>query len=234
VSEAPDLVLPLRSRRQRRAALVQKLQHAVPAIPLLFHGISALTEHAAGPALTLGVIEVVTSVVLLGAMLRAVRQLRSRAPVAHGHGHGIDWIDVFIAGVLAAEALERWHADHHVARPTILLAVVMLGLGLAHGRILAFGDRKRAMRVTADGLSIPRRPFGRLTLRWSELDRISVNGGEAVVHARDGRTRRIDLDDLENPREVVAALEEASRRSEAAAAAASALAARQALKASPL
>jgi hypothetical protein len=211
VNGAPDVVVTLRSRRSQRARLAQKLQHGVVGAALLSQGIATLAGGPAGIELGLGVIEVATSVLLLGALARGVRQLRSAKPGLHAHHGGIDWIDIFVAGVLAAEALERWHTHHRIPRPTILLIVVTLTVGLAHGRIASFGDRRRALRLTAKGISIPRRPFGRFTRRWDQVRTITIGAREAVVEAVDGR-RRIDLADLENAPEVVAALEDARRR----------------------
>jgi hypothetical protein len=211
VNGAADVVVTLRSRRTRRAILAQKLQHGVVGAALLSQGIATLAGRPAGIELGLGVIEVVTSVLLLGALARAFRQLRSAKPALHTHHGGIDWIDIFVAGVLAAEALERWHTHHRIPRPTILLILVTLTVGVAHGRIASFGDRRRALRLTPEGISIPKRPFGRFTRGWDQVRAITIGPREAVVEAVDGR-RRIDLVDLENAPEVVAALEEAGRR----------------------
>jgi hypothetical protein len=114
------------------------------------------------------------------------------------------------------EVLERWHTNHHVRRPTVFLAVITLALGLAHGRIAAFSARRRALRVTAHGISIRRRPFGRFTRRWDQVRDITIDAREAVVHTHDGTKRRIDLQDLQNAPEVIAALEEGRRRTAAA------------------
>jgi hypothetical protein len=164
--------------------------------------------------LALGVIEVGTSALRLGAIVRAVRRVRhgTPGPRSHAHSPGVDWIDVFVAGVLGAEALERWHTHHHIARPTILLAITVLTLGIAHRRIAAFAQRKRSLRVTYNGISIPRRPFGRFTAKWSELDAITIGEREASVRARAGRSRRVDLTDAENGSEVRAALDTARER----------------------
>lgn len=209
---APDIVVHLRSRRRERALFVQKLQHGMAGVLLLFKGLEILQHGAEGFELALGIVEVLTSVLLIGALVRGMRRLRRGAPSHPHHAHGIDWIDVFVAGVLAVEALERWHADHHIARPTILLALVMLAIGLLHGRIATFGGRRRALRVTAEGISVPRRPFGRFSVGWGNVRALRVDAREAIVEARDGRSHRIDLLDLENAGDVVSAFEEARRR----------------------
>jgi hypothetical protein len=94
-----------------------------------------------------------------------------------------------------------------VPRPTILLAVVMLAIGLLHGRVATFGDRRREMRINAQGLSLPgSRPFQRLTLSWPEVQSIDIDDDTVVVTAIDGRTRRIDLADVVHPEPIRAAL----------------------------
>ena len=75
--------------------------------------------------------------------------------------------------MLAVEAYAKYHANGHIARPTILLAVFMLGLGLAHGRLAAWGDRRRQLRIDDDGISLPGRLFRRHTLAWAEVASIA-------------------------------------------------------------
>ncbi|MEO7273117.1 MAG: hypothetical protein ABI211_14055, partial [Vicinamibacterales bacterium] len=206
------IVVPLQSRRRQRAAFAQKLQHAVAGVFLLFQGLNTLGHGPEGAELAIAVIEVVTSGLLVVALIRAVRQMR-RGGGADGHAHhGIDWVDVLIAGVLAAEALEHWHTTHHLPRPTIVLALSLLVIGLLHGRIAAAGGRRRALRVGPSGLIIPRRRFfGREAFSWSQTARITIGDREAVIETRTG-PRRIDLADLDNANQVVAALHDAQRR----------------------
>ena len=54
------VTLVLRSKRQKRAAAVQKLQHLVPAVILLGDGWSALTRHAAGVEFAIALFELVS------------------------------------------------------------------------------------------------------------------------------------------------------------------------------
>ena len=51
--------------------------------------------------------------------------------------------------MLSVEAYAKYHATAHIPRPTILLAVTMFTIGMLHGRIAAWGDRRREMRVDA-------------------------------------------------------------------------------------
>jgi len=216
VPTLPTLAVPIRSRRRQRGQFVQKLQHGAAGGVLLFKGLAILQHGPEGTELLIGILEVATSALLIVAMLRAARRLR-HGHQTHPHAHGVDWIDIFIAAVLGVEAFERWHADGHIARPTILLALTMLMLGLQHRRIGARADRRRALQVTADGVSLPRRPFGRWSATWPEIAAIRTDARTAVVELRNRRSRSIDLTDTENAREIVEAFEEARRRFEASA-----------------
>ena len=75
----PELVVPIRSRRRDLAQLLQKLQHVVPAAPLLFQGISRLQHEPHGWSLLLAAGEVGISVLVVGAFIRTVRAARRRA-----------------------------------------------------------------------------------------------------------------------------------------------------------
>lgn len=211
--------IPLRSRRRERAQLVQKLQHAIPAVPLLLAGLRGIQQGERGFALGLAIGELVVSALLLRTLVKEIASLR-RPHVETGHGghgaHAVDWFDILAAGVLTAEALERWHLHHHVARPTILLAVITLALGLFHGRIAAITSRRRALRMDADGIRVGGRffrgVFYRFAASWPDIERIELDDKKARIVARDGRERRIDLTDLRNAGEVRAALLAAQER----------------------
>src|SRR4051794_32830500 len=138
VSTPTEIVVPLLSRRRQRAALVQKFQHVVAGVFLLFQGLTTLGRHPDGAELAIAIVEVVTSAALMAATVRALRRRRRPAGGAAGPAHhGVDWMDVLIAAVLGAEALEHWPPAHPLPRPTILLAVSLLASGLLHGRLAA-------------------------------------------------------------------------------------------------
>jgi hypothetical protein len=208
-----DLVVPLQSRRVKRALTVQKLNHAVPTVGLIFSGVQALQHGAEGFELLLAVVEIVTSAFLIVTLARSIRAARAAAPPASHRTHAhIDWVDIWAAGVLFAEAGERWHLRHHIARPIILNALLTLALGLAHGRMDAFRRRRRAMRLTADGIHIPGKPFRSFAAQWGEIAAVTMSDSAAEIRTRAGRLRRLDLADLENAAEVRVALKEAQRR----------------------
>jgi hypothetical protein len=195
--------------------LIQKLQHAVPGAMLLFAGLQAIRENAHGVALALAGFEIVTSLLLVGSVLAAVAKARrpvNHAILPHVHHGGVDWIDVFTAGLLFAEAVEHWHLKHHVKGPTILMAASLLVIGLLHGRIARRAERRFTIRVGEDDLYIGGKPFRSLRTKWVDVASIDIGTRYATVTTRTGRARRLDLADLQGSDHVRAALEEARRR----------------------
>src|SRR5262249_9014700 len=126
--------------------------------------------------------------------------------------HGVDWFDVFLSGMLVTEVLTHHYETGHWRRPTILMAVLMLALGLMHGKIAAWGARKRALRITSDTLSIGHRFWflPGFSVKWADVTRVDVADAAAVVVTRDGRERRIALDEMRNPGPVADALRTAA------------------------
>ncbi len=203
------IAIPLRYRKAERGLFVQKLQHAIPSIVVFGDGFTHLSHNPHGVELALGVFEVVASLLVIASVVRGVRELRKRTAADHADHvahHGVDWIDIFIGVMLGVEAYAKYHATHHIPRPTILLAVVMIVIGVCHGRLAAAGDRRREMRISAEGISIPGKFFRRLTLAWPEVASIEADDRAAVVTSVDGRSRRIDLTDVFQPKAVRDAL----------------------------
>jgi hypothetical protein len=209
--------VPLRSKRRERAQTIQKFQHVIPAVPLLFAGLQALQAGESGLAFVLAVFEIATSVLLLGTMVREIRAMRRQQGDGHGgdhaRHHGIDWVEVFAAGVLTAEVLEHWHLTHHIRRPAVLTAIFTLGLGLFHGRLVRFGEARRVLRVEDEGIYLGGRfVFRPFRAPWRDVASIEIGERHARIRTRDGRERSLNLADLHDAGEVRAALEEARRR----------------------
>ena len=149
------VTLVLRSKRQKRAAAVQKLQHLVPAVILLGDGWSALTRHAAGVEFAIALFEVVSGALFVFAAMRGIRGAVRGASRAHPHPHahhGIDWTDVFAAAVVLAETIEHYHRTGHIVRPNVLMIATLLIMAVSHGRIMGFAERRRALRISDDGI----------------------------------------------------------------------------------
>ena len=208
------VIVSLRSKRQERAQLGQKLQHGTPAIVLLGAGLQALRGGPHGFELVLAVFEVAASVLLIVTMARAIRRATRAADAAHApHGHhGVDWVDIFTGLVLFVEAAAHYHETHHVKRPVILLGAVLLTLGLMHGRIMTPGQRRRTLRIEDEGLYVGGKPFRSLRAKWSEIANIDVGERWGTITLKNGRVRKLDLPDLEGSHHVRAALAEAKLR----------------------
>ena len=210
-----DLIVPLHSRRRQRGALAQKLQHVIAGAGLFFSGIQSLSDGAHGLERTLAIAGMITAGLLIAAFAREARHLAG-ARAAHApdapHTQSVDWIDIFAAGMLFAEAAEKYHLRGHIWRPETLAGLATLGVGLFHGRLAARKQRRRALWVTGDGVAVGNRFFGAFKGSWSEIAEISLTDREATIRTDDGKTRRLDLADLENASAVRSALEDAQRR----------------------
>jgi PH (Pleckstrin Homology) domain-containing protein len=206
---AAEVSLPLVSLRRERAKLLQKFQHAVPAVTLLGAGVHGLMQREHGFAFALAVGELAVSFLLLRMLMKDLAAARRRH---HEHHQAVDWFDVFAAGVLTAEALEHWHTHHHLPRPTLLMAAVTLALGLLHGRLAVVAARRRMLRIDAAGIRIRGRFFRRFFAPWPDIERIDLDARKARIVVRDGRERRINLRDLSNAPQVRQALLAAQER----------------------
>jgi len=203
------IAVPIRYRRAHRGLFIQKLQHAVPSIVVLGDGIEHLSHGGAGLDLGIGAAEVAVSLLVIGSVIRGFRELRRQTAKGdhdvHAH-HGVDWIDICLGAMLSVEAYAQFHATGHLPRPTMLLAFAMFTIGMLHGTIAKKGDERRQLRVSADGITVPGKPFNRLTLAWAEVASIDVDERWAAITATDGRTRKIDLSDVFQPQAVREAL----------------------------
>lgn len=213
LSAPAELSVPLLSIRRERGRWAQKLQHAIPAFILLGAGVRGLAQGERGLGLALALGELAVSFLLLRTLVKEIKEARRPHSGPAGHSHGVDWFDIFAGGVLAAEALEHWHTRHHLPRPTLLMAVAMVLIGIFHGKIAAFGNRRQALSLDAAGLGLRKRLLARrFFARWQEIERIDLDERTARIVVRDGRERRIDLADLRNAAEVRQALLAARER----------------------
>ena len=206
-------IVALRSKRHRRALAVQKLNHAVPALGLLFAGMQSIRDGEHGFAFWLAIAEVVTSGVLIVLTARTLRAARRPHQETHAHPphHGVDWVDIAAGFMLCVEALERWHLKHHIARPVILSAITTFALGLSHGRMEQGFLKRRVLRTDDEGIYVGGRPFRAFRAKWDDVVSIDIGPRFAKITRRDGRIRKLDLPDIERGDEVRAALLHARR-----------------------
>jgi hypothetical protein len=194
---------------------MQKLQHVIAGVMLLFAGLHALGEEARGFPLALAIFEILSSALLIGSTAIAFRNARrpvDHAHLPHLHHGGVDWMDIFAAGVLFAEVAEHWHLKHHIQRPAVLTAVVVLTVGLFHGRIARRAERRFTIRVGEDDLYVGGKPFRLLRAKWADVLSIDIGARYATIRTRAGRQRKLDLADLEGANHVRAALAQARER----------------------
>lgn len=135
---------PHTARRRAKARLMQKAQHAVPGVVLMIHGAQALGENPHGWHLLLAVAEVAVSAAVIVAFLKAARALQAQLKnggVPHVHT-GIDWVDILLGAMLFTEVWAKYMENGHIARPTLLLGVVMIFFGLFGGKFIAWKQQR--------------------------------------------------------------------------------------------
>lgn len=215
-----DITVPLVSRRRERVQLAQKIQHGVPAIVIFFEGLDRILSGAGDVNRWLGTVEAFASLLVLGAIARAIGRLRWGAghtpPRQRVHLHQVDWVDVLLAAMLFTEVAAHKYETGGWRRPTLLLAILTLGVGLMHGRLTAFQARRRALRVTDQGVTVGGRFFSRFIAPWAEISRIDIAEKQAAIVMKDGRVKAFDLIDLRHGNDVTRALARARVRLEAA------------------
>jgi hypothetical protein len=202
------IAIPIRYKRVDRAIFFQKLQHALPSIVVLSDGLNHLSHEPSGVDLMLGVLEVGAATAVMGSVVYGFLNRERKGHPRHDHAHhGPDWIDIFIGAMLAVEAYAKFHDSGHWPRPTLLLSAAMFTIGALHGKLAAFGDYRRSLRIDAEQISVPgRRGIARMTLPWAEVAAIEVDDRDAVVTAIDGRSQKIHLHDIKQPDAVREAL----------------------------
>jgi hypothetical protein len=199
---------------------MQKVQHGVPAVVVFYEGLDRIFTGAGDASRWVGTAEAFAGMLVLGALARAIGRLKWGAghtpPRQRVHLHQVEWVGVGLASLLFAEVAVQYYDTSHWRRPTILLAVVTLALSLLHGRLTAYMAKRRALRITDDGITIGGRLFGRFTARWSEIARIDLADKSAALVLKDGRTQAFDLIDLRHGNDVTRALTRARVRLEQA------------------
>ena len=209
-----EQIIPLQSKKRDLALTLQKLQHVVPALPLLGHGLERLGHGAhLDASLALGVAEVVVSSLVLVAFVRHLRTLRGGGHADHGEhaAHGIDWVDLLIGVMVATEVWAHWHETGHIKRPYVVLAVGMITLAFLHPWIAGGAARRQALKIDEEGLQIGR-PFRRFRATWAELAAVDIEPDLARLTRQDGTRFEVNFRDLRNAAEVRAALEGARLR----------------------
>src|SRR6185436_8177828 len=173
-----DIVVPLVSRRRERVQLLQKIQHGVPALILFLEGLERILTRQGDWNRWLGTAEAFAGMLVLGTIARAIGRLRWGAghtpPRQRIHLHQVDWTDLLLAALLFAEVGAHRIETGLWRRPTLLLAILTLAVGLLHGRITAYAAKRQVLCVTESGLSVGGRFFRRFTATWADIERIDI------------------------------------------------------------
>jgi hypothetical protein len=147
------------------------------------------------------------ALIAAGALLAwaAMREMR-------GRGTGHPGLVNLLAGVALLTEWAIMVADHgRWFRPSLLMGLTSLGLGIFHRPLDAKRRSLRALRMDDEGLSFRLNRFTRFTLRWAELSWIGLEPAEIRFQHRGRRQDRVALRRLGNAPEVVAALSAAAR-----------------------
>ncbi len=209
-----DLVVPLKSIRQTRTMVVQKLQDVAPALMLVGDGVSRIGGAAAAWSFTLGGLEIVSGglvVLSFARMLRGLRRRPDHDDTVHAPHSRVDWSDLILGAMLVVEAVVHHDETGHWKRPTLFMAGVAFLFGIFHGPFNRWVERRRSLRVTDDGIRILH-PFRGFAAAWRDVTAFDLSDAEAVIATAAGKRRRIDLKDVTNLRDVRPVLEAAQTR----------------------
>ena len=218
---APRAVF-LTHRRVRRLELWQMLQHGTAAVTLLVAGLAGLRGE--GRDAIVSVLDVVASGGLLVVIARELRRLRAEraaeraggvvaeSPHADHEGHhGLGWADIFAGAMLLLESYHHYEETHHVRRPTLLLALLTLALGVLHPRLARLRAERRYLRADDDGirarLSVRRTTY----IPWREVTAVRAEGAAVYVTTADGGERQLDLARMERGAQAAARFAELVR-----------------------
>jgi len=142
-------ISPARARRRAIGRILQKVQHAVPGVVPLQHGVHAFMDGAEGWHLALGAAEILTASAVFVSLLIAMRKLAGHLRAGETpHLHtGTDWTDVFLGLMLFTEVAAKYQEVHKVWGPTFLLASVMIVLGFFTPQVVQFKARLKARAI---------------------------------------------------------------------------------------
>lgn len=197
------VTIPLRDRRQNVSTVVDLVTHVGAAVPLLAAGYAALTG-AGGTDRLLGYVEIVVAALLLMAVAREAKELR------HGGGneeYGINWLNVFAAGVMFCEVWQKWEVVGRFWSPTFLTAVVTLGIGILNPRLARRRARRRQLVLDDSGVEMRTGRFRRVVAaRWDELESIAFEPAGIRFRRRSGAEHAVGLRFFANAADASAAL----------------------------
>ncbi len=108
------------------------------------------------------------------------------------------------------------HETGHWRRPTLLLAVITLVIGLLHGKLLDRAQQRMGLRVSDTGIRFGATRFRRFQATWDQIAGIRFSESRAVIALKHGPERVLDLADLNNGAQVREVLEGAQTEADRA------------------
>jgi hypothetical protein len=212
-----EIRIPLRIRARRRVEALQLLLQAPPAVSLF---LAARPRIGSGGTIErmVAAAELATSGLLVLAILRELRSQRDRSadgeqvePAASAASR-LGLVDLAAGVMLLTEWADRLTHGGKMISPTLLSALVAIGLAMAPVLWPNRKGRRRTLRLNENGLSYRAMRWQRFQLAWREIDVITRRGDRVDLGlAGQGAARTIDLATLDNGEDVWRALANAAR-----------------------
>ena len=195
-------IIALQDRRRALLSRFEAIQQGAAGFVLIAAGYGRLETAAQGTAVFGGAL-IAAGLLLLWV---AIRELVGKVP----------WHPGLLNLAAGVALLTEWGvtlaADGgKIIKPSLVMALISLGLGLGHRRLHHRRITARSLRLDAQGLSFHLNPIRNFAVRWDDLASISVQPAEILFQRRSGRRHRIPLGRLDNAGEVVDAVIAASR-----------------------
>lgn len=191
------LSIPIRSRRRARAEALQLLVNLTGATVLVDSGWRLYSEGR----VVLGAVSLLAVAALAVATVRTLRH--------GGEGQSIGWADLFAGLVVLLTSLVAVPRESgHVSRAGIASGIVLVTMGILHGRIEQRKASRHALTLDGEGFRWRVNRFRHVHANWSDVAGLEVAGDRLVLTTRDGRRRRVGLGDLVNRGELIEALAE--------------------------
>ncbi len=177
----------LRDRRIFVAKANELLGSAVAGAGILTAAAGSFPVRTAADA-GIAAASVVAGVLLLGAVAREIREMRSGAPEG-----GISWVNVFAAAVMCAELVQRYEDRGRIFRPLAVAAALSLVTAFLQPHIQRRQAAQRQVRVDDGGVTVRLGPLRRFHAPWDEIVALRRDGGSLRVELRSGKTRALRL-----------------------------------------
>jgi hypothetical protein len=192
---AEAVVVPLSSRRGEKVERVQAAIDGVSAVMLALEARERLAR--GGGAAALGWAELAVAALLAAATIAMLR----------GRSHFGRWVSALAGLVLLLEGLSKTYGPKgHPSWALTLNGLLLLAMAAMAPRFEAWRARRRVLRLDDEGISYRRSRLRAFEVRRGDVASVAIGETLALVRTRGGRERRIDLADLHDRSEVVAAL----------------------------